>query len=61
MKKINQLKCEFRITQIFEDKITNIKYKLKKAIDWYLTDWFFNKVSSVNQRNSLKDAVGRKF
>ena len=32
----------FGIFQIFEDKITNIKYKLKKVIDWWLTDWFFS-------------------
>ena len=33
MKKINQSKCEFRITQIFEEKITNIECKLKEVID----------------------------
>ena len=61
MEKINQSKCEFRITQIFEDKITNIKYKLTKVIYQLMTDWFFNQVSPINKRNSLKDAVGRKF
>ena len=39
---MKQSKCEFGIFQIFEDKITNIKYKLKKVIDWWLTDWFFS-------------------
>ena len=33
MKKINQSKCEFRITRIFEDKVRNIKYKITKVID----------------------------
>ena len=34
MNKINQSKYEFHIIQIFEDKITNIKYELEKVIDW---------------------------
>ena len=61
MKKIHQSKYEFRITQIVQDKITNIKYKFTSVIDWWLADLFYSQVSSVNKWNSWKDASGRKF
>ena len=51
-KKINQSKCEFHKTQIFEDKIKKLNIKLQR---WLKNDWLdFNEISSVNKSNCLK-------